>query len=167
MKKSFLLCFLLCISAFLFWCARNNNMISNIEYSFGGGYGLLSTTIMKNITFYSDGKVVLSNDYDSYTETIDIGVDNFNELAKFVEKRMFLFDKELKSNDDILDGDYAYLTIELSDNTVKSVWWYMVFNGVFNEIVDKMYEYISDDRLNEYVNNGNWNEKHIMELIER
>lgn len=96
-------------------------MISNIEYSFGGGYGLLSTTIMKNITFYSDGKVVLSNDYDSYTETIDIGVDNFNELAKFVEKRMFLFDKELKSNDDILDGDYAYLTIELSDNTVKSV----------------------------------------------
>lgn len=96
-------------------------MISNIEYSFGGGYGLLSTIIMKNITFYSDGKVVLSNDYDSYTETIDIGVDNFNELAKFVEKRMFLFDKELKSNDDILDGDYAYLTIELSDNTVKSV----------------------------------------------
>ena len=43
----------------------------------------------------------------------------------------------------------------------------MVFNGVFNEIVDKMYEYISYDRLNEYVNNGNWNEKHIMELIER
>lgn len=142
-------------------------MISKIEYSFGGGYGLFSTTIMKNITFYSGGNVVLSNDYDSYTETIYIGEDKYNELEKFVEERIFLFDKELKSNDDILDGDSAYLTIELNDNTVKTVWWYMVFNGIFDEIVNKMYDYVSDDRLSEYIINGNRDDKHLMELIER
>ena len=127
--------------------------IVKIEYSFGGGFGTIKEVSKKYITFTNDGKVVLSNDYNDYTETIEIGKEKYNELSSFVKSRLSLFDEKPKEENSIMDGGSYYLTVELKDGTIKRIGGYMITNKKFEEIEDKISEFVNSERISQYRRN--------------
>lgn len=127
--------------------------IIKIEYSYGGGFGTIVDVSNKNITFTNDGKVLLSNSYNSYTETLDIGEEKYNELSSYVKERLSLFDEKSREEHNVMDGGSSYMEVELKDGTIKKIGGYMVSNKKFKEIKDKITEILGNDRIHQYTRN--------------
>lgn len=157
MKKSLLISFILLIGVLTIGCSKKDKYkdveIVKIEYSYSGGYGTVISIAKKTFTFYSDGKVVLSNAYDDSTYTFEIDKDSYNELSNFIKERMHIMDKKAHEDKNILDGSSSYLDVELADGAKKSFGGYMVKDKEFIQMRDKIYEYIDQDVLKEYIDN--------------
>ncbi len=135
---------------------KNNNIIDSkiteISYSYGDGYGTIIDTAYKTITITQEGKVVLSNSYNSYTETFDIDQSKYKELSDFIVNRLSVFSK-VKEDNDVLDGNSSSIMIKLKDGQTKKIGGYMVKDKKYNDIKDKIYEIIDSKKLEQYEKN--------------
>ena len=141
---------LLCI--FIMGCQNKyeNVNIIKIEYSYGGGFGTLIDTATKTITLNHDGSVILSNEYNDYTETHRIDESKYNDLVNFIKKRMAVMDKKADEDKNIADGSSSHLKIELDDGSSKKFGGYMVKDKKYIEIKEKIYETIGYDLIDNY-----------------
>lgn len=149
MKKILSLLLIFMSSTFIIWCTKTQ--INKIEYSYNNSYGPFDVIAPKRITINSDGTIILNNDYNSYTKTFNIGKKKYYELAKFIENHMSLFDEKIKEDYDILDGNYYYISIVLNNGTKKTNGWYMIKSFKFNEIKKKIFELVTYEEFNEYI----------------
>ncbi len=125
----------------------------NIIYSYGGGYGTIEQTATRYIHFYSDGRVVLKNDYNSNTNEYNIDVSKYDELYNYIAARMDLFD-EIPANSNTLDGSNQSITVTFNNGITKVYSGYMVIetSKTFAEIKDKVYEIADSDKIEQYSN---------------
>lgn len=131
--------------------------IVEISYSYGGGFGTIVDTSQKTITFYPNGEVKLSNNYNSYTETFNIDQNKYNELVDSILENFSLFDEKPKE-EDALDGSSSSIKIKLKNGQSKEFGGYMINNKKYIKIKNKIYETIDYKRLNQYENNIKTNE---------
>ena len=125
--------------------------ITEVEYSYGGGYGDEIDAASKVITFKNNGIVIFSNSYNSFTKEFEIGVDKYDELVKFINERITIFNEHADEDKEVLDGSSSTLKITLKDGTIYKTGGYMITNEDYNAIKNKIYELIDNDSFNEYV----------------
>ena len=102
--------------------------IIEISYSYGGGFGTIIDASKKTITFTPNGKVKLSNSYNSYTEIFSIDQDKYKELNDFIIENISLFDEKPKEDENVLDGGSSRIQIRLKDGQIKEIGGYMIKN---------------------------------------
>ena len=127
--------------------------IIEISYSYGDGFGTIIDTSDKTITFTPNGKVKLSNSYNSYTETFNISQSKYNELNDFITDNLSLFDEKPKEDNSVLDGSNSSIQIKLKNGQTKKIGGYMIKNKKFNKIENKIYEIIDLKRIKQYEDN--------------
>lgn len=125
--------------------------IKSIEYSFHDSYGTYASTKPRHIVFNKDGKVNLSNDYDSSTATFEISEEDYIDLSNYICKRIDMFDRKPKEDDEVLDGGYSTVEIVLESGEKKSFGGYMVLDRDFNEIESKINGYLKNDTYTNYM----------------
>ncbi len=148
---------LVIIAALSFFLIKNNNKakeeITEISYTYGGGFGTIVDTSAKTITFKSNGKVELSNSYNSYKETLNIEQSKYNNLCDYISDRISLFDENANENSSVLDGSSSKITIKLKNGKTKEIGGYMIQNKKYIEIEKKMFETIDKKALDQYEKN--------------
>lgn len=127
--------------------------IIEISYIYGGGFGTIADTSDKTITFTSEGKVKLSNNFNSYTETFNINQGKYNELYDFIIDNLSLFDEEPREDKEILDGSTSSIQIKLKDGQIKEIGGYMIENKKFQKIKNKILDTIGHKKLKQYEDN--------------
>ena len=132
--------------------------IIEISYSYGGGFGTIIDASKKTITFTPNGKVKLSNSYNSYTEIFSIDQDKYKELNDFIIENISLFDEKPKEDENVLDGGSSRIQIKLKDGQIKEIGGYMIKNKKYTKIKNKIYETIDSEKLSKYEKNIENNE---------
>ena len=146
------------LTSFLIEECKNDNIensissINTIEYSTGGGYGTEINTATKTITIVN-GKITLSNSYDSTTKVISISDGKYKELTTYISNNIDVFKNKPSEDNTVLDGGYSSLKVILEDGTTYKVDGYMISNHKYNQIVNKIFESFDKSIYNEYVNN--------------
>lgn len=157
MKKLVLIIPIIMLSIFIVGCKDkhkyNNVTITKIEYSHSGGFGTVKDTAARTVTFTSDGKVVLSNKFDSSTATFEISKEDFETLSKYIKERMYIFDEKPAEQKDVMDGSSSSIKVELDDGTIKEYGGYMIDKKEYKEMKNKIFEYVDDDLYDEYEKN--------------
>ena len=131
----------------------SNNKIIEINYSYGGGFGTMVDTAEKTITITNDGTVVLSNDYNSYTESFNLSKSKYMELSNYIHDRISLFNEKAQEDVNVLDGGFSSIKIKLDNGETKKIGGYMIKNKKFNEIEVKISKIIDSDKLHQYHKN--------------
>ena len=127
--------------------------ITEISYTYGGGFGTVVDTANKTITISQNGEVVLSNSYNSYKETLNIEQSKYNNLRDYISDRISLFDEKANENSSVLDGSSSKITIKLKNGKTKEIGGYMIQNKKYIEIEKKMFETIDKTALDQYKKN--------------
>ena len=127
--------------------------IVSIEYSISSSYGTMADTATRYVKFTPDGKVLLSNSYDSSTDSFNIKKEEYDDLANYINKRISEFDKKAKEDLDVMDGNKSRITIKFKNGKNKSLGGYMVSNKTYNEMVEKINALIDNDTYRNYSHN--------------
>ncbi len=132
---------------------NKNYEIVEIIYSYGGGFGTMADTADRTITFTPNGKVKLSNSFNSYTETLNIDKSKYAELKDFITKYISLFDEEPEENTGVLDGGHSSIKLKLENGQSKEIGGYMITNKNYDKIKDKIYEIVGTEKIRQYDSN--------------
>ena len=165
MKKKSLLVVLMFLLVFVSGCTKkdetNNKKIEkqrpnygeivSVDYSFSESYGTAASTATRYFKITPDGKIFISNAFDDSTLTLDIGIEKYNELTKYIYDRIEVFDEEIKDDVNVLDGSSSGIGITFDSGESKRISGYMVTNKKFNQIEGKIYKLIDGDKYREYV----------------
>ena len=129
---------------------NKNAEIVEIIYSYGGGFGTMADTADKIVTFTPDGKVKLSNSYNSYTETVNIGQSKYDELKDFVTNYISLFDEKPEEEKGVLDGGHSSIQVKFKNGKSKKIGGYMIKNKNYDKVENKIREIVDNNRLSQY-----------------
>ena len=132
---------------------KTTHNIIEVRFSYGGGFGTEIDTASKIFTFTKDGKLILTNSYDSHKEEIEFGKDKYEDLCEVINDNYSIFEKKVKEDNDVMDGGSSYIYIKLEDGKEYEVGGYMVRNEEFNNIKTKIFELVDKDVINEYKKN--------------
>lgn len=127
--------------------------ITEIVYSYGGGYGTEITSATKTISINCDGTVTFTNSYDNSIYDYRISNDKYIELYDYINDRMCLFKERVHEEKNLSDGTTSHIELTLSDGTKYKFGGYMVTNKKYKDIKNKIFEIIDNDKLNEYISN--------------
>lgn len=130
-----------------------SNGFELIQYSSGGGYGTqaMSATITVNID--SNGKVTLTNNYDSNVESsFQIDSEKYADLTHYINDHMSVFSVKERDHDDVLDAGSYYLTAKKTGgDEYKTGGYAATLDDDFQQMCSKIIDTIGEEEYNSYV----------------
>ena len=129
-----------------------DQVIVEVSYSYGGGYGTRISAASKRISINFEGTAKFTNSYNSYEKTIDIDKDKYYKLVDYINLHKNIFDGVNESKD-IMDGFSSSLMIKTENGQTYKIGGYMVEDEVYQEIVWMIYDIVDREVFDEYVDN--------------
>ena len=129
-----------------------DQVIVEVSYSYGGGYGTRISAASKRISINSEGTAKFTNSYNSYEKTIDIDKDKYYKLVDYINLHKNIFDGVNESKD-IMDGFSSSLMIKTENGQTYKIGGYMVEDEAYQEIVWMIYDIVDREVFDEYVDN--------------
>ena len=129
-----------------------DQVIVEVTYSYGGGYGTQIAAASKRISINFEGTAKFTNDYNSYEKTVDIDKDKYYKLVDYINLHKNIFDGVNESKD-IMDGFSSSLMIKTENGQTYKIGGYMVEDEVYQEIVWMIYDIVDREVFDEYVDN--------------
>ena len=129
-----------------------DQVIVEVSYSYGGGYGTEISAASKRISINFEGTAKFTNSYNSYEKTIDIDKDKYYKLVDYINLHKNIFDGVNESKD-IMDGFSSSLMIKTENGQTYKIGGYMVEDEVYQEIVWMIYDIVDREVFDEYVDN--------------
>ena len=129
------------------------NNFELIQYSSGGGFGTQAMCATITVSIDGDGKVILTNNYDSNVEkSFQISSDEYAALVHYISDHMSVFSVKERDHDDVLDGNSYYLLVKkkADNNEYKTGGYSAILDDDFQQISSRIISTIGEERYNSY-----------------
>ena len=124
-----------------------------IQYSSGGGYGTQAKSATITVNIDSNGKVTLTNNYDSNVESsFQIDSEKYADLTRYINDHMSVFSVKERGHDDVLDAGSYYLTVKRTGgDEYKTGGYAATLDDDFQQMRSKIIDTIGEEEYNSYV----------------
>lgn len=123
-----------------------------ITYTYGGGFGTISTTAMKEISIDQDGNITFrAPKYDCVETTkYKISKNSAKTLYSILISRGFLDLDEDLSQKDVTDAGSSYVQIK-SDNIDRKIGGYAAFiNKKYSRLTEEIIKTVGEDKIKDF-----------------